>query len=268
MDIIQQYYSEHKSVFEENFNKALNNFDAEAIHKMRTSTKRLRALFRLIQFLSPGKFKAKKQLKKLRNLFRHAGKIREIQVEEMLVYELEEKLDQNFVEYSEYLLIREHREIARFLKSIPKLSDRKKILNDEYILKTIKSIKSESLSENAKKFLTKKILSIKKLNSKAVSIARIHRNRTLLKQIYYLYDILSNLTGQEKIMNVSKERMREIEQQIGRWHDKVNSFHYLNAFFRTKNGKKTERYKNLKYQIITDRNKMRKEIVQILKKEI
>lgn len=59
-EIIKAYYLEHKIIFEENFKIVLDNFDVEAIHKMRTSTKRLRALFLLIEFLTENHFKAKK----------------------------------------------------------------------------------------------------------------------------------------------------------------------------------------------------------------
>jgi len=262
---IQEYYLEHKLVFEEKFSIVLQNFDVDAIHKMRTTTKRLRGLFQLIQVLSEKKFKAKKQLRKIRNLFKYAGKIREIQIEQLLVYELEERLNRNFAEYREYLLIRENKEINLFLNTIPEFTEENQILNNEKILQAIESINPDTAKVKAQKFVDKKTRILKKLNSKVVSNTRIHQNRTILKQIYYLYDILLNLTGREVLMDVTKERMKEIEQLIGSWHDKLNSFFYLNAFFKTKNGRKTAKYKLLKTRIVEDRDIMRQEIVGILR---
>ena len=265
---IKEYYLEQKLIFEEMFSVAVENFDVEAIHKMRTTTKRLRALFVLIRFLSSKKFKAKKQLRKIRNLFKYAGKIREIQIEQLLTYELEQKMNLNFVEYRQYLLMREHKEISRFIKSIPKFTNGNQILNDKKILKAIQSVNPAEAEKRTNIYLDKQTETLKKLNGTKIANGKIHKSRTILKQMYYLYDILKNLTGREILENVSKERMREVEQLIGNWHDKVNSFHYLNAFFKTKNGRKTPKYKMLKIQITTDRDSMKREIAEILRKEI
>jgi len=266
LEILTKYYNEHYAVFKENFIKALYSFDPAAIHKMRTSTKRLRALFLLIQFLSPDNFKAKKQLKKIRQLFRFTGRIREIQTEQLLVYELEQKLDQNFLEYREYLLIKEDKEISKFMKSLPDLDRGKNIVNNEYILSTLEGLEGTKIKAKSKKFLLKKSDFIKNLNSKKTSNTKIHKNRTAIKQVYYLYDVLTILADDFSFIESTKTELRELEQQIGTWHDKVNSFHFVNAFFKTKNGKKTAKYKLLKQQIIEDRDRMRKEIVKILKK--
>jgi CHAD domain-containing protein len=267
-DLIKAYYLEHKTVFDDKFKIVLDSFDEEAIHKMRTSTKRLRALFQLIEFISANNFKSKKQLKKIRSLFVHAGKIREIQIEKTILSSYENTLDTHFPAYREYLKQREHREIARFLKSIPKFSERNKIIDDSYVIKTILNSSGEKLSIRVSKFLNRKLKQLSSLNSKPVSNVRIHKNRTILKQIYYLYDILSQITKEPKILNMTSERMREIEQMIGNWHDLINSTYFLNNFFQTKNGVKSADYKKLKHQIIKDRNLQRKEIVKIIKKEV
>lgn len=267
-DLIKAYFIEHKAVFDEKFKIVLASFDEDAIHKMRTSTKRLRALFQLIEFISTNKFKSKKQLKKIRALFKHAGKIREIQIEKLVSSTFANKLDIDIPEYHEYLIQCEHREIARFLKSIPKFSERDKIIDDTYVIETIGSCSGEKLKDLVNGFLTWKTKQLSKLNAKPVSNDRIHKNRTILKQLYYLFDILSRITEKPKILNMTHERIREIEQKIGNWHDLINSTYFLNNFFQTKNGVKSSNYKMLKNQIIKDRNLQRKEIVKILKKEL
>ena len=267
-DLIKAYFIEHKSVFDEKFKIVLASFDEDAIHKMRTSTKRLRAFFQLLEFISANKFKSKKQLNRIRTLFKHAGKIREIQIEKLISTTYEDSLDISFPEYQEYLKQCEHREIARFLKSIPKFSKRNKIIDDVYVIDTITNCTGNKLSEDVNKFMLRKMDQLNGLNTKPVSNERIHKNRTILKQLYYLFDILSQITKKSEILNMTSERMREIEQKIGNWHDLINSTYFLNNFFQTKNGIKSPEYKKLKHQIIKDRNLQRKEIVKILKKEV
>lgn len=267
-DLIKAYFIEHKSVFDEKFKIVLASFDEDAIHKMRTSTKRLRALFQLLQFISSNKFKSKKQLKKIRTLFKHAGKIREIQIEKLVSSTFADKLDIDIPEYQEYLMQCQHREISRFLKSIPKFSERSDIIKDAYVIETINNCTGKNLNDNVKKFLLWKKEQLSSLNARPVSNERIHKSRTILKQLYYLYDILSQITEEPEILNMTNERMREIEQKIGNWHDLINSTYFLNNFFQTKNGVRSAKYKKLKHQIIKDRNLQRKEIVKILKKEV
>jgi CHAD domain-containing protein len=213
----------------------------EAIHKMRTTTKRLRGLFQLIEYLSTTKFKAKKQLRRIRILFKYAGRIREVQIEQMVVWEFEKKLNENYSEYLEYLLRKEHIEIARFLKHLPEIDRRESILNHEEILATIESINPEKLQKKANKFINLKTKALKDLINKPASNKTIHSSRTILKQLYYLYNVLTEISGQKDILNLPEGKIRELEQKIGRWHDLVNTPNYLNAFLKTKSGKKQEK---------------------------
>ena len=265
-EIIRDYYIEHKTVFEEKFALVLESFDMEAIHKMRTTTKRLRGLFQLIAYLSTNKFKAKKQLKKIRVLFKYAGKIREIQIEQLIVWDFEKKLNENFSEYLEYLLRREHIEIVRFLKHLPDFDQRESILDHDEILAAIESIKIPKIQKKANKFINSKTKTLQKLIKKPVSNNTIHRSRTILKQLYYLYDVLIYISERKDILNLPVDRIRDLEQKIGTWHDFVNSSVYLNAFSKTKYGKKFEKYELLKKSVKKERDGMRKEIVLELRK--
>jgi CHAD domain-containing protein len=260
--LIKSYYLEHKAVFEENFRQVLDNFDVEAIHKMRTSTKRLRALFQLIQFLTEGNFKAKKQLKKLRTVFKHAGNIREIQIESLLVKQYEPLLNETFPEYLEYLKKREHKEIVAFLKSIPPIDNRDRILKDDKILAVIDQFQEDKLHERTAAFVQSKTQAILGNIHKRPSNHRIHLNRTFLKQVYYLYEILAGLTDVGIIFNTNVERIREMEQFLGSWHDLVNSPVYMNAFLKTRSVSSTSKYKLLKSAIAVERKKMRHEILK------
>jgi len=264
-EIIRDYYIEHKTIFEEKFSMVLESFDMEAIHKMRTTTKRLRGLFQLIEYLSTNKFKAKKQLKKIRVLFKYAGNIREIQIEQLIVWDFEQRLNENYSEYLEYLLRREHLEIARFLKHLPNIDQRESILNHDEILAAIESINISKLQKKANKFINSKTKTLKSLISKPSSNNTIHRSRTILKQLYYLYEVLVSLSGRNDILNLPVESIRELEQKIGTWHDLVNSAIYLSAFTKTKYGEKSEKYELLKKSIKKERDLMRKEIISELR---
>ena len=261
---LTNFYQEHKLSFEKNFQVVLAEFEVEAIHKMRTSTKRLRALLQLIEFLADKKFKAKKQLKKIRQLFKYAGKIREIQMEMVTLAHYSEKLKIKFPEYNEYLKYRERKEIARFLRALPGIDKKGKILDDAQILGVIAKISQKKLLKNIPGFVELKKQTLLELNKLQVTNSRIHENRTHIKQLYYLYDHLTELSSQNEILKMKKEKMREIEQMIGSWHDLVNSGPLLKAFFKTKDFIKAEKYKTLKKHLFADRKKKLKEITGVL----
>jgi CHAD domain-containing protein len=265
---IRAYYQEHKSVFEENFRMVLDSFNMEAIHKMRTSTKRLRALFILMEFLTNKKFKAAKQLKKIRILFRYAGHIREIQIEQQLVIDLQEILHEDYSEYIEYLKRREHREIIRFLKHLPPPETRETILNDAKINAAFEQLDQQDNTSRAKEYVRAKETRISGLIAKPASNKRIHTNRTHLKQLYYLYEILTDLTNEDMLLGITNERIREIEQFFGDWHDLVNSPVYMNAFLKTRKIKGEKKYAILKKEIADKRRLMRREITTSIYPEI
>jgi CHAD domain-containing protein len=215
-------------------------------------------------FLSGDQFKAGKQLKKIRTLFGHAGRIREIQIEQLLIESMETELGIAFPEYLEYLQQREHREIARFLKHLPAYGKRTEILNDRKVNKAIGSLDPEKLEALASDFMRIKGNRIAGNISKPTSNKRIHSNRTHLKQLYYLFDILTALTGKELLLGLTHEQIRDIEQYLGEWHDLVNSPVYMRAFFKVRNYRGDKRYMALNKRIAARRKRMRQEIITTL----
>ncbi len=265
---IREYYLIHKNIFDENFRLVVELFDKEAIHKMRTTTKRLRALFLLISYLTEHKFKPKKQLKKIRNLFKLAGWIRELQIEQEIVRNYQTLLKESYPEYLEYLRTREFREISRFLKQLPMISKRDRVLRDDKILGAIEAIPGSQITQNCRQFINEKVSEIISTLSKPASNHRIHYIRTLLKQLYYISDIESLRPCVTEITGMDVERIREIEQYLGSWHDLVNSSRYLENFFKVKPLKNQPKYQQLKQQVRIDRKEMRKVILKQYFKEL
>ncbi|MCF8369161.1 MAG: CHAD domain-containing protein [Bacteroidales bacterium] len=260
--MIRDYFKEHFTLFNENFQIVKDSFEVEAIHKMRTSTKRLRALFVLVENLTDAKFKSKKQLKHIRALFKFAGKIREIQIEQQIVADYGILLNETYPEYIEYLKQREHLEISRFARHLTVHNKRAHLLNEQKILKAIEKIPSENVQARSQNFIQNKQKAISLLIKSPASNHRIHTNRTHIKQLYYLYEILIYLSKQVTIIGLDIERLREIEQYFGTWHDLVNSPLYMNAFFNSKKYNGEEKYRVLKKRIAEDRLIMRNEIVR------
>lgn len=261
--IIENYYQRNKQIFSEHFENTKAGFKVEDVHEMRTSIKRLRALLQLVEYLSDNKLSTKKHLKKGRKLFKSVGLLRELQVEEMLVYQYEEKLGLDFKEYSEYLFEKEHREISRIRKAFAGINVND-IFNDNDFKKALKSIDKETIEGKTRFFIKKKSGTLLKMNQKGKITKRVHKNRTILKQFYYLYDILTKFSGWHILLGMTRDEIRNKEQQIGEWHDRVNSILLLNMFIKTNKYKIPDKYSRLKQFIFNERDGLKKEIVKHL----
>ncbi|MCB0804257.1 MAG: CHAD domain-containing protein [Bacteroidales bacterium] len=259
---ISAYYLLQKDIFEENFRLVIDQFDQEAIHKMRTTTKRLRALFLLIGFLTEEKFKPKNQLKKIRSLFKLAGKIRELQIEQGLVQTYNSENNKESGAYTEYLRTREYREISRFLKHLPEIAKRKRILKDNKILAAIESIDEKTVHAQCRLFIRNKLNEANEIIHKPKSNHRIHSVRTIVKQLYYLAEIESFKPLFEKESGKDPEKFRETEQLIGNWHDLVNSAIYFESFMKRQKLREDSELMNFRLNIKQKRKALRSDIIK------
>lgn len=232
---LQKYFLTQLEIFNENFIVSLKGFDVTAIHKMRLSIKRIRVLFQFIEFLTPENFKAKEQLKKIKKLFKLAGKIRDVQIQLQLFELYKKELNINFKDYYNFLKDKELKAITDFNENLGYFDENQKIIDQEKINKTLDQALFKDFQSGSLKFLNKKITIINHLKSDLSNNKNIHRIRTILKQIYYLLEILENNISEKLFLNVSKERLKEIENIIGKWHDRVNADNFLYLFLIEKN---------------------------------
>ncbi len=84
MKALKKYLKKRKSAITVLLEKQPEFFTSDTFHTLRLEIKKLNALFDLVAFCSKG-FQQKKTLKPFKLIFRQAGKIREIQVEEALL---------------------------------------------------------------------------------------------------------------------------------------------------------------------------------------
>ena len=223
MRISDGYYKHHKekkmklkAKYLKNRRDAINSilekpkrlYATATFHKLRVEIKKLNAFFDLIKFCSKD-FKQKKTFKPFKLIFNHAGKVRELQVEEAMLkkyfrnnalpgyrntlqkLQLKEKNDYFSVvnKKLESKLKKRYTEIALFVA----LLDEKKINN----------------------YMQKKQNKIEKLLSQeSLRTPQVHALRKQLKKFNYNRRSL-NLENQKKSL-INKDVLQDL---LGNWHD-------------------------------------------------
>ncbi len=177
--------------------------DAECLHHIRVDVKKLKAVINLIKE-NKKSFKAHKQFKPLRDIFREAGDIRQPEV----LFQLLLKYGVNDIKKDSFLDT-ETNVVDDFLHHIPIFNKSCKTSKKE-LIKQVAEIDHkivvqaiENLEKRLRKALTKKI-----------KFELIHKTRKLVKQVIYLSDIHGDLKKKRR------QFFDELQELIGAIHDK------------------------------------------------
>lgn len=189
------------------------NFDADIIHELRTTFKRLRALLRW-----------QKTDKKVYDIFKKiydvAGELRNIQVVNEM---LEEEKDTPW-EFKNWLSIT----LVQLKEEWNKVSH-KEILKQ--LLENIENLKIKPAEH--KKFFSKRIKNIRHIISlNPVSDVPIHDVRKMIKDMQYVLEWWEEKKKGSKtlIKNISIDRLKNTGKQIGEYNDKCTLLILLTAY--------------------------------------
>ena len=227
---ILTYFQKHKSLIEENLLLCADPKDVEAVHNLRLSIKRLRVLARLADELSEGTFDAMGSMKKINKLFKRAGRLRDAQVLGALSIEFPEKPLPALADFTTRLQDREKIRRNKFdllLHSFPGKS------LDDFGLKLstlLADVSEKKALMGGHKLLTTFIGEISDLYHGGTDEKRLHEIRTRLKDINYLNNIFDEHLHIEEQIHISVERLKEIGELAGSWHDCLNFVNKLKKF--------------------------------------
>ncbi|HEX8677305.1 MAG TPA: CHAD domain-containing protein [Segetibacter sp.] len=201
--------------------------DKDKLHALRVNAKKIKAVVSLLNACSNNK---KIVLKKLKELFDHAGKIRTAQLNVEALHEhhiqneeLEKEQNQIIERESDELCKRKklyNRNIKKLKKSLAVYSF--KIKN-----KSIVSYYHDSLSQLTSNFLP------------PIAEDNLHDNRKIIKRLLFALKILPGLLTDQ--ININKQYIDNLQDLIGKWHDTIIAADMLgkdNSEYKALNDKK------------------------------
>lgn len=213
-------------------------YRARDIHKMRVRVKRLKSIFRLLEYCYPGEFRAKDYYRPYKAVFKNAGKVRESQINTGLFreYPFAAALRRSYCRHIKLMKQQWRPALDALIHSFDyaTLED-----NNRKIGKYLSAYDEPELIRLTGRFINSEIQRINKLVEQEDGLQSIHGVRIILKNIKPLLGLLrrrrdSSFTGEQY------DSLVETEKLIGSWHDRHIFSHYLKSFFDSMKGEKED----------------------------
>lgn len=200
------------------YSLASANADVESVHDMRVAIKRMRALMQTIEHLSPS-LSSRKLFKPLKTLFKSAGPLRDVHVQQALVHQWMQKAHRPFHGYYNELKAQELDLRTAFQKQARAFSPE--------CLDFIRSQCTTEISQLSDAWL------VYKINQRFVNLMEdivfqhhvpdlaenhYHKIRKTSKEARYTLEVLQQLR-QDDAYEVLNQQLRALHQALGQWHD-------------------------------------------------
>lgn len=210
------YYRKHRQIIEENLALSRDPDDIEAIHNLRLSIKRMRVVAMLAHILSNGKFDRKQEMNDIRKLFRRAGRLRDMQVALVLLKEYDRDELSKVIDYIEGKELKQRRAYEEVLSGFdPAILYR----FEEHLAGAISGASQKAVNHAAHSLLSDLEFDIHRIYHGSTDEKRLHRIRRSLKDINYLNNIFNESLPIADHLNISAEKLRELGETAGTWHD-------------------------------------------------
>jgi CHAD domain-containing protein len=217
--VISAYLFKYLEEFKVNLEKAIEDYDAEAIHQYRVSVKRIRAIIRALDKVFDEPLFPKKIIQPLREMFKAGGTIRDDQVQIGLVEQAEKEYGEGFPLIKAFYQKRiDDQRKAFFQKSVDfDFETLEVIFNQiEIILDPLDEVYLELHLYN------RLHNSMEKLKRKRYDLDQpgmLHKFRTSFKENSYVSEMLYHSKYSHKITKSTYNRMKNFGQELGNWHD-------------------------------------------------
>lgn len=226
---IQEYYLHQQSNIEHYLELCMDSADAESIHELRLSIKKLRAFNILAKQLFEADFSNHFHIKhRIKELYKLAGELRDTQVQMNMLVVFEEQEGIDYPEFRNWLLTREKKKISRFKrksKHVVPLSTASRNLNK--INKMLTQTSDEAVLACMEEALISLFLKARKLSEGNITNENMHRIRINTKQLRYILNIAKNCFPDFEFKMISADSLRDIEAAAGFWHDSLIRVEYL-----------------------------------------
>lgn len=227
-NFLYKAYKKKADSLQSNLKQSFARFETSQIHRIRLDIKRIRAIFQLIEILSPEEFSEQRDGLFLKTLFKTAGKIRELQVNLLCLEQLAEKSD-IILPFKEFLIGEEIICRKNFKDAITRFDPSNLSEISLKIRQLEKNIPADQIIDQAITFITIAAVTIRKLNTGPASTESMHKIRQQLKSLGGIAALIAPKRSDEKLQNLINI-VKNTDFRLGQWHDHVILAASLNSF--------------------------------------
>jgi len=244
-----RFYKKRTTSFLANLYKSSITGDEKDIHRTRLDMKKIYAILELFEMLDPGNFN-QENFEIFKVLFRFSGKIRELQVNQLVLLNFQPFLPGTKL-FAKYLRARENKLSKQFISVVQKFDEKKLKKSERSIKRLCKNIRIKTLRERSGKFIEKRAKKISLLRNYPSNPENIHGIRKNLKSMVTVLTLVSMVFRDEK-QDAVLGHLNQTEMLIGTWHDNQVLINYIDHFLQRM--RKTGREQQLHLQLL--RNKL------------
>ncbi len=214
-----RFYRKRTASFLVNIYKAGITGASKDIHRARLDVKKILAIVDLLRIVRAKSDKDPEFEKIFKKLYRASGRIREIQVN-MLLLTRAEFAGYDMTLFNNYLLMQEKKMTIEFLKEIRKFNEQKLSRIEKRIKKEVSKITSATLQKKTKRYIHSKIKLIQELLEKGDCEENVHKVRQHIKELSTVLSLVFAIKASDNLEMVIN-RLNKSEMMIGDWHDRV-----------------------------------------------
>jgi CHAD domain-containing protein len=224
-----RFFEKRITSFLANLYKASITGDEKDIHNTRLDMKKIYAILEMFEMLEPQKFR-QENFEVFRTLFRFSGRIRELQVNEIVIEQYGKKPD-GVLFFVKSLRAREKKLSRQFIDIVREFDEKKLRKSEKAIKKLCREIRLKTLQARLEKFIRKKAKKIDLLRNYPSNPENIHGIRKHLKSMVTILTLISMVYRDEK-QDILLEKLNQTETLIGNWHDNQVLSEYIDQFIR------------------------------------
>lgn len=266
--VINNYFSKYLENFRLNLDKAMEEYDPEAIHEYRVSVKRIRAIIRALDRVYDNPLFSGKMIQPLRLMFKAGGTIRDDHVQIGLVEKIENESGNAFPLIKAFYYKRiENQRDAFFLRSIDFEYD--SIISISHQIENILDpLDDNFLETNLYNTLHESMEKLKKKRYDLELPEKLHRFRTRFKENGYVAEMIYQSKYTHKIGKTAYNRMKNFGQELGTWHDHYQLWSKTAVIFQeSRNFDLLEEAFELRKLITPVHDKLFQEILHLIKRD-
>ena len=246
-----RFYKKRLTSFLANLFRSSITGDEKDIHRARLDMKKIYAILEMFEMLNPEKFNPQ-HFEVLKKLFRFSGKIRELQVNQLVLAKFVNTSPGVFT-FMKYLYTREIKLSKQFISVVREFDEKKLKKSEKAIKKLCDELKVKTLRNKSGRFISKKAKKISLLRNYPSNPDNIHGIRKHLKSMVTILTLVSMVFRDEQQDNILG-KLNQTEMLIGEWHDNQVLMDYINQYIQRR--KNLPREDQLQLQAL--RNKIMK----------
>jgi len=218
---LDKLFEKYIEKFETEFLRAINTDNEDAIHDLRVSIKKLRALFLFLREAGIADIKSDyPYLTNLKKTFKKAGRLREIHIHKNLYEEYRKRVDQDFPELEQYLQNLEEESRKAYHEYMPGIQFRKFYRAANSLQKEIQGIPRKKVNKKLYEFIRVRVEECHQYMLEAHYEQHLHQIRKYLKHIRFIMG--QQIGNVHKVFEdeLSFDDTKKVEDILGEWHDR------------------------------------------------